>query len=282
MPGMTGVEFLEQAIELYPDAKRVLLTAYADIEAAIQAINLVGLDYYLLKPWSPPEQKLYPVLDELIEDWLADYTPPFDGIRLIGHRWSARSHELKDLLARNQVPFQWLDVESSQHAQELLAASQITPSAENLPVIVTVDGTVLERPDNSTVAVHIGLQTQAELPFYDLIVVGGGPAGLAAAVYGASEGLRTVLVEREAPGGQAGQSSRIENYLGFPSGVSGSELARRAATQARRFGAEIIAVQDASNLETRGATHVVRLADGVELSAHTVVIATGVAYRRLT
>ncbi len=282
MPGMTGVEFLELSIELYPIAKRVLVTAYADIDAAIRAINTVGLDYYLLKPWSPPEQKLYPVLDELIEDWLADYKPPFEGVRLIGHRWSARSHEIKDLLARNHVPFQWLDVETSEDARELLAASQISPTPDRLPIVVTTSGTVLEAPDNAQVAIQIGLQTRAELPFYDLVVVGGGPAGLAAAVYGASEGLRTVLVEREAPGGQAGQSSRIENYLGFPAGVSGSELARRATTQARRFGAEIITVQDACSLEAHGAARLVHLAGGGELSAHTVLIATGVDYRRLT
>jgi thioredoxin reductase (NADPH) len=281
MPGMTGVELLEQSLELFPNAKRVLLTAYSDIEAAIRAINIVGLDYYLLKPWSPPEQKLYPVLDELIGDWLADYKPPFEGVRLIGHRWSARSHEIKDLLARNHVPFQWLDVETSDDARELLAASQISPTPDRLPVVVTTSGTVLEKPDNAHLATQIGLQTHAELPFYDLIVVGAGPAGLAAAVYGASEGLRTVLIEREAPGGQAGQSSRIENYLGFPSGVSGSELARRAVTQARRFGAEIIAVQDACSLETAGAARVVRVAGGAELSAHTVLIATGIEYRRL-
>jgi thioredoxin reductase (NADPH) len=281
MPGMTGVEFLEHSIELYPIAKRVLLTAYADTEAAIRAINAVGLDYYLLKPWSPPEEKLYPVLDELIEDWLADYKPPFEGVRLIGHRWSTRSHEIKDLLTRNQVPFQWLDIETSEDARELLAASQITPTPHRLPVVVTTSGTVLEAPDNAQLAIQIGLQTRAELPFYDLIVVGGGPAGLAAAVYGASEGLRTVLVERKAPGGQAGQSSRIENYLGFPAGVSGSELARRAATQARRFGAEIITVQDACGFEARGAARLVRLAGGAELSAHTVLIATGVDYRRM-
>jgi thioredoxin reductase (NADPH) len=281
MPSMTGVEFLEHSLELYPDAKRVLLTAYADIDAAIHAINTVGLDYYLLKPWSPPEQKLYPVLDELLDDWQADYKPPFEGVRLIGHRWSARSHEIKDLLARNQVPFQWLDVETSDDARELLAAAGINPGPERLPVVVTPSGSVLEAPDNSELATQIGLQTRAELAFYDLIVVGAGPAGLASAVYGASEGLRTVLVEREAPGGQAGQSSRIENYLGFPAGITGSELARRATAQARRFGAEIIAVQDACSLDARGAARVVRLAGGVELAAHSIVIATGVAYRRL-
>jgi thioredoxin reductase (NADPH) len=282
MPGMTGVEFLEHSRELFPRAKRVLLTAYADIDAAIHAINAVGLDYYLLKPWSPPEQKLYPILDDLLEDWEGDYKPPFEGVRMIGHRWSVRSHEIKDLLARNHVPFQWLDVEASEDARELLTAAQIAPAPERLPIIVTPSGSVLEAPDNAELAVQIGLQTRAELAFYDLIVVGGGPAGLAAAVYGASEGLRTVLVEREAPGGQAGQSSRIENYLGFPAGVSGSELARRATTQARRFGAEIITVRDACCLEARGAARVVRLAGGDELTAHSVVIATGVAYRRLS
>jgi thioredoxin reductase (NADPH) len=282
MPGMTGVDFLERSLELFPTTKRVLLTAYADTDAALKAINIVGLDYYLLKPWDPPDEKLYPVLDDLVDDWLAGYKPPFDGVRLIGHRWSVRSHEIKDLLARNHVPFQWLDVETSEDARELLAASQLTPTPEQLPLVVTASGEALQAPGNAELAAHIGLQRRAELPFYDLIVVGGGPAGLAAAVYGASEGLHTVLVEREAPGGQAGQSSRIENYLGFPSGVSGSELARRATDQARRFGAEIITVQDACSLEARGAARVVRLADGAELTAHSVLVATGVDYRRLT
>jgi thioredoxin reductase (NADPH) len=281
MPGMTGVDFLEHSLQLCPTAKRVLLTAYADIDAALRAINSVGLDYYLLKPWDPPEEKLYPVLDDLIEDWLADYKPPFEGVRIIGHRWSARSHEIKDLLARNHVPFQWLDVETSQDARELLAASQISPGPDHLPVVVTTSGIVLEAPDNRALATEIGLQSRAELPFYDLIVVGAGPAGLAAAVYGASEGLRTVIIEREAPGGQAGQSSRIENYLGFPAGVSGSELARRATTQAKRFGAEIMTVQDACGVEAQGPARVVRIVGGVELSAHSVLIATGVDYRRL-
>jgi thioredoxin reductase (NADPH) len=281
MPGMTGVEFLEQSLDLYPETKRVLLTAYADIDAAVHAINHVGLDYYLLKPWDPPEERLYPVLDELVDSWLANYRPPFEGVRLIGHRWSARSHEIKDLLAGNHVPYVWLDVETSAEARELLAAHQISPSPGRLPIVVTTAGAALEAPDNAALARHIGLQTRPELPFYDLIVVGGGPAGLAAAVYGASEGLRTVLVERQAPGGQAGQSSRIENYLGFPNGISGSELARRAATQARRFGAEIIAVQDACSLEAPGAARLVRLTDGGALSAHSVIVATGVSYRRL-
>jgi thioredoxin reductase (NADPH) len=281
MPGMTGVDLLEQAVELFPDAKRVLLTAYADIEVAIRAINTVGLDYYLLKPWDPPDEKLYPVLDELLDDWLAHYQPPFEGVRLIGHRWSARSHEIKDLLAGNHVPYLWLDVESDAEAQALLAASDIPTHSERLPVVVTASGAVLESPSNADLAASIGLLTPAELPFYDLTIIGAGPAGLAAAVYGASEGLRTVLVERQAPGGQAGQSSRIENYLGFPAGVSGADLARRALTQARRFGAQIMTIQEACALEARGSARIVRLTSGVEVSSHTVLIATGVSYRRL-
>jgi thioredoxin reductase (NADPH) len=281
MPGMTGVDLLEQAVELFPDAKRVLLTAYADIEVAIRAINTVGLDYYLLKPWDPPDEKLYPVLDELLDDWLAHYEPPFEGVRLIGHRWSARSHEIKDLLAGNHVPYLWLDVESNAEAHELLTAAGAQATVGQLPVVVTASGAVLEAPSNADLAAAIGLLTQAELPFYDLTIIGAGPAGLAAAVYGASEGLRTVLVERQAPGGQAGQSSRIENYLGFPAGVSGAELARRALTQARRFGAEIMTMQEACALEARGSARVVRLSSGVEISSHTVLIATGVSYRRL-
>jgi thioredoxin reductase (NADPH) len=281
MPTMTGVELLEQSIELFPDARRVLLTAYADIEVAIRAINTVGLDYYLLKPWDPPEEKLYPVLDDLLDNWLAHYEPPFDGMRVIGHRWSARSHEVKDLLAGNNVPFRWLDVENDTEAQQLLAAAAIPATPERLPVVVTATGGVLEAPTNDALASEIGLTTHADLPFYDLTIIGAGPAGLAAAVYGASEGLRTVLIERQAPGGQAGQSSRIENYLGFPSGVSGSDLARRAMTQARRFGAELITVQEVCALEARGAARVVRLNSGAEVSSHTVLIATGVSYRRL-
>jgi len=281
MPGMTGVEFLEQAIELFPETKRALLTAYADIDAAIHAINIVGLDYYLLKPWDPPEEKLFPVLDDLLESWLAHYEPTFEGVRVIGHRWSARSHDVKDLLAGNHVPYRWLDVERDADAQALLAASGITAAPERLPVVVTASGKALEAPSNAELAAEIGLVTHPELPFYDLTIIGAGPAGLAAAVYGASEGLRTVLIERQAPGGQAGQSSRIENYLGFPTGVSGAELARRALTQARRFGAEMITVQEACALEARGPARVVRLSSGAELSSHAVLIATGVSYRRL-
>jgi thioredoxin reductase (NADPH) len=281
MPGMTGVDVLEQSIEIFPDAKRVLLTAYADIDVAIRAINTVGLDYYLLKPWDPPEEKLYPALDDLLDDWLTEYEPPFEGVRLIGHRWSSRSHEIKDLLAGNHVPFLWLDVESDPRARELLLATGAPAARDQLPLVVTASGTVLEDPTNAQLAAEIGLLTRAGLPFYDLTIIGAGPAGLAAAVYGASEGLRTVLVERRAPGGQAGQSSRIENYLGFPTGVSGSELARRALTQARRFGAEMMTVQEASALEARGPARIVRLSGGMELSSHAVLIATGVSYRRL-
>jgi len=281
MPGMTGVDLLEQSIELFPDARRVLLTAYSDIDAAIRAINIVGLDYYLLKPWDPPDEKLYPVLDDLLDDWLAHYEPPFEGVRVVGHRWSARSHEVKDLLTGNHVPFRWLDLESDAEAQEILAAAGSSATPERLPVVVTASGEALEAPTDADLAAKVGLVTRAELPFYDLTIIGAGPAGLAAAVYGASEGLRTVLVERRAPGGQAGQSSRIENYLGFPSGVSGSELVRRAMTQARRFGAEMITVQEACALEARGSARVVRLSNGAELSSHAVLIATGVSYRHL-
>ncbi|HEY7779402.1 MAG TPA: FAD-dependent oxidoreductase [Ktedonobacterales bacterium] len=281
MPGMTGVDLLEHAVELFPDAKRVLLTAYADIEVAIRAINTVGLDYYLLKPWDPPEEKLYPVLDDLLDDWLAHYEPAFEGVRVIGHRWSARSHDVKDLLAGNHVPYLWLDVEADAEARELLAASGVAAVPERLPVVVTAEGTVLEAPTNAELAATIGLLTPSEATFHDLTIVGAGPAGLAAAVYAASEGLRTVLVERQAPGGQAGQSSRIENYLGFPKGVSGSELARRALDQARRFGAEMLTVREACGLEARGPARVVRLTGGAELSSHAVLIATGVSYRRL-
>lgn len=281
MPEMDGISFLQQSIELFPEAKRVLLTAYADTDAAIRAINQVQLHHYLLKPWDPPEEKLYPVIDDLLEDWFADHRPTFEGVRVIGHRWSARSHEVKDFLARNQVPYQWLDVEDDPEAQTLLVASGIEATPDCLPVVLTEAGTALKSPSNLELAAKIGLRTRAELPFYDLIIIGGGPAGLGAAVYGASEGLRTVLVESSAPGGQAAQSARIENYLGFPSGLSGGELARRAITQAQRFGAELLSENEVSGLEVRGSVRVVRLKDGSELSAHAIVIATGVSYRRL-
>jgi thioredoxin reductase (NADPH) len=279
MPEMSGVEFLEAAMRLFPSAKRALLTAYADTDAAIRAINRVRIDYYLLKPWDPPEESLYPVLDDLLEDWQATYRPPFEGIRVLGHRWSPASHAVKNFLARNQVPYQWLDVESDAEAQRLLEAAGT--SLAEIPLVLFPDGSRLARPSALDLAAKLGLTTQAKEPFYDLIVIGGGPAGLAAAVYGASEGLHTVMVEREAPGGQAGTSSRIENYLGFPSGLSGADLARRAATQARRFGVEILSPQEAVKLRVQEQFRFVTLGDGTELSCHAMIIATGVAYRKL-
>ena len=282
MPEMNGVTFLQHSIELFPEAKRVLLTAYADTDAAIQAINQVQLHHYLLKPWNPLEEKLYPVIDDLLEDWSADHRPTFEGVRVIGHRWSARSHEVKDFLARHFVPYQWLDVEDDPEAQQLLEVAGISAVAERMPIVLTQSGAVLESPSDAEVAAEIGLRTRADLPFYDLIIVGGGPAGLAAAVYSASEGLRTVLVEAHAAGGQAAQSSRIENYLGFPSGLSGGDLARRAIAQAQRLGAELVTVNEVCELDCRGSVQVVRTSRGTELGAHAVIIATGVSYRRLT
>jgi thioredoxin reductase (NADPH) len=280
MPQMSGVEFLEQARTVFPDAKRVLLTAYADTEAAIRAINTVKVDYYSMKPWDPPEVNLYPVLDDLLGDWQAQYRPPFQGIRVIGHRWSADSHALKDFLGRNGVPYQWIDVESnSEEARALLRKAGLDDS--RLPVVLFDDGSQLAEPSIQEVAEKIGGRTRAERPFYDLVIVGGGPAGLAAAVYGASEGLDTVLVEREAPGGQAGTSSNIENYLGFPSGLSGGDLARRAVTQARRFGVEIISPQEVAGIRVEDPYRFVALGDGAELSCHALLIATGVQYRTL-
>lgn len=279
MPHMSGVEFLAQARELYPEAKRVLLTAYADTDAAIQAINNAAIHYYLLKPWDPPEEQLYPVLDDLLDDWQANYRPPFSGIRIIGHRWSPEAHQLKDFLARNHVPYQYLDIELSAEAKQLL--SQFGLEEAKLPVVILPSGEALPSPTLQIVAEKVGLKMQAEDRFYDIAIVGGGPAGLAAAVYGASEGLRTVLVEREATGGQAGTSSRIENYLGFPSGLSGAELARRATTQAKRFGVEILAPQEATGVRVDGPYRVLTLADGSEISCHALVVAVGLAYRKL-
>ncbi len=239
MPGMTGVEFLAQAIELYPDAKRILLTAYADTEAAIKAINDIQLDHYLMKPWDPPEENLFPVIDDVLYDWLANYAPPFEGIRIVGTRWSAATFQLKDFLARNLLPYRSLDIERDDEAAELLELAGANP--RNLPVVIFPDGTSLVQPSTLDVAERVGIETSATLPFYDLVIVGAGPSGLAGAVYGASEGLRTLAIERQAPGGQAGTSSKIENYLGFPSGLSGADLARRGVTQAKRLGAEILA-----------------------------------------
>ncbi|NET07219.1 MAG: FAD-dependent oxidoreductase [Symploca sp. SIO2B6] len=280
MPQMTGVEFTEHAATIFPDAKRVLLTAYADTNAAIRAINTAKLDYYLLKPWDPPEEQLYPVLDDLLDDWLASFRPAFEGIRVIGDRWSAYSHQVKNFLARNQVPYQWLDIELEAEANRLLSYTT-SEHKPQLPLVIFPDGVRLEKPSNLEIADKIGLQTQAEHPFYDLVIIGGGPAGLAAAVYGASEGLSTVMIEREAPGGQAGSSSRIENYLGFPVGLSGGDLARRAVTQAKRFGVEILTPQEAIGMRVREPYRLVQLADGSEISSHAVLIATGVSWRRL-
>jgi thioredoxin reductase (NADPH) len=279
MPGMTGVELLEAARELYPNAKRALLTAYADTEAAIDAINRAQIDYYLQKPWDPPEERLFPTVDDLLGDWQADAMLSDPEARVVGHRFSPGSHAARDLLARNRVPYEWLDLDRDPDARRLLDLAGI--SSERLPAVFLRDGSVLEAPTPLELAGRLGFPTEAELDFYDLVIVGGGPAGLAAAVYGASEGLRTVLVEREAPGGQAGQSSRIENYLGFPNGLSGADLARRAHDQARRFGAELLTVQEVTGLEARGPQRVVTLAGGGELAGHSVLVATGVAYRRL-
>jgi thioredoxin reductase (NADPH) len=280
MPGMSGVEFLEQSRNLYPKARRVLLTAYADTDAAIAAINQADVHYYLLKPWDPPQEKLYPVLDDLLEDWkVQDRLRSGDGVRVVGHRWSALSHEIRDFLTRSQVPFRWLELEHDPEAGRLVEAHGGDEGL--LPLLITDAGQVLQAPSTGEVARTLGLASAPALRFYDLIVIGGGPAGLGAAVYGASEGLRTVLVEQEAIGGQAGQSSRIENYLGFPSGIGGGDLARRATTQARRFGAEMLLASEVTGLEVCGSARVVRLSDGEELSAHAVLLTTGAAYRRL-
>jgi thioredoxin reductase (NADPH) len=278
MPGMTGIEFLERAVDLYPEAKRVLLTAYADTDAAIRAINDVQIDYYLLKPWDPPEEKLYPVLSDLLDDWRSAYRPPFEGIRLVGNQWAPACHRIRDFLARNNIPYLWLDPELSEEARRLIEASG---EKIELPCLFFPDGSMLEKPENREIAQRVGLQTTADRPFYDLVVVGAGPAGLAAAVYGASEGLRTIVVEKQAPGGQAGMSSRIENYLGFPKGLSGSELARRAVSQARRFGVEILTAQEVVGLRADGPLRALALGDGAELRCRALIIATGVSYRQL-
>jgi len=330
MPNLSGVDFLEQALNIYPETKRVLLTAYADTEAAIRSINKAKIDYYLMKPWDPPEELLYPILDDLLDDWWAMAKPQFEGIKVIGLRWSPKSYDVKYFLARNGIPYQWLDMEAGEEASQLISyvestgkngrydytstvsttatsssslstlgnnktdnnndsitsstRSTSTPfytSSLNLPLVIFPDGSYIEEPSNSELAEKIGLKTRAQMPFYDLIIVGGGPAGLAAAVYGASEGLSTLLIERQAPGGQAGMSSNIENYLGFPSGLSGSNLARRAASQAIRFGAEILTPQEVVNLRIDGPYRIVKLNDGIEISCHTLLIACGVSYREL-
>lgn len=279
MPKMTGVQLLEEVSSIFPLAKKVLLTAYADTDAAIGAINLAKLDYYLLKPWDPPEEKLYPVLNDLLDDWQASFHPPFKGIRVISDRWSPHSHQIRDFLARNQIPYRWLDIEKETEAQELIDFAEI--KQPSLPLVMLPDGQCLSEPSNIELAQKIGLKTQAEKPFYDLVIVGGGPAGLAAAVYGASEGLRTVAIEREAPGGQAGTSSRIENYLGFPVGLSGGDLARRAVTQAKRFGVEILTPQEATKIRLEDNYRIITLSDGTEISCHALILALGVSWRKL-
>ncbi|HEX6383738.1 MAG TPA: FAD-dependent oxidoreductase [Anaerolineae bacterium] len=279
MPTMSGTEFLAEASEFYPQARKVLLTAYADTEAAITSINEIRLDYYLMKPWDPPDQNLYPVLDDLLSDWLATVPIPYEGIRVAGTLWSASCHNVKDFLARNRVPYQWLDIEKDAEARKLVEG--VFREEHRLPVVFFPDGSVLIDPDNRTLAEKVGLQTRAKQPFYDVIIVGAGPAGLGAAVYGASEGLRTAMIEREATGGQAGTSSLIENYLGFPSGVSGADLARRATVQARRFGAEILTAQEVTAVRVEDPYRIVTLSDGSELSCHALIIATGVSVRKL-
>ncbi|UOQ75331.1 FAD-dependent oxidoreductase [Hymenobacter sp. 5516J-16] len=279
MPGLEGVEVLSQSRELYPDAKRVLLTAYADTEAAIRAINSARLDHYLMKPWDPPQQLLYPTLHDLLRAWEATYRPPFRGVRLIGFQWSPRSHDLKDFLAGYLIGYQWLDFETDSEAQALLAQKGFTPS--DLPVVVLEDGTALANPSATEVALRVGLTVQASQELYDVVVIGAGPAGLAAGVYGASEGLKTLVIERQAPGGQAGTSSRIENYLGFPTGLSGSELAHRAWSQAVRLGAEILAPQEVTDLCVQDGYKVLTLSDGSKVQTRAVVLTTGVSYRTL-
>jgi thioredoxin reductase (NADPH) len=282
MPHMDGVEFLKEATRVFPDAKRALLTAYADTTAAISAINQANINYFFMKPWDPPAENLYPQLDDLLDDWKASYRPTFEGIRVLGTRWSRPSYELRDFLARNHVPYQWIDVEASANDPEtkrLLEA--LGPEGASLPVVLFPDGTKLLEGAPTEVAQKVGLRTRAQTSFYDLAIVGGGPAGLAAAVYGASEGLHTVMIEREAPGGQAGMSSRIENYLGFPNGLSGGDLARRAVVQARRFGVEILSPQEAVAIRAENSYRIIKLADGLEISCHALMIATGVQWRRL-
>ncbi|MFF6982950.1 FAD-dependent oxidoreductase [Streptomyces sp. NPDC008343] len=278
MPQMNGIEFLERALDVYPGARRVLLTAYADTSAAIDAINVVDLDHYLLKPWDPPEEKLYPVLDDLLEAWRRSDYRPVPSTKVVGHRWSARSSEVREFLARNQVPYRWYSADEPEGRRLLAAAEQ---DGQRLPLVITPDGTPLVAPEAPELASKVGLATMPTADFYDLVVIGGGPAGLGAAVYGASEGLRTVLVERSATGGQAGQSSRIENYLGFPDGVSGAQLTDRARRQAARFGAEILTAREVTGLEVSGSARIVRFSDGSAVAAHSVILATGVSYRQL-
>lgn len=279
MPQMTGVQFLEHAGAIYPEARKILLTAYADTEAAIQAINKVGLDYYLMKPWDPPEENFYPIVDGLIEDWRTNNPPPFEGVLLVGNMWSSECHEVKDFLARNSIPYQWLDVEHQEEALRLLRS--VTEDEHQVPALFFPEGDYLIRPSLSQVAEKTGFHTQATRPFYDVIIIGGGPAGLSAAVYASADGLKVLVVERQAPGGQAGNSPKIENFLGFPSGISGRELTRRAVTQARRFGTELLTTQSATSIRVEGNTKIVTLTDGSEISAKIVLIATGAWFQTL-
>ena len=282
MPHMNGVTFLTEAIKIFPVAKRVMLTAYADTDAAIKAINEAKIQHYLLKPWDPPDQNLYPILDDILEEWQADYRPAFEGLRVLGLRWSPKSYEVRDFLARNRIPYQWMDLEAADRdpaVRELIQS--LGHDVRTPPLVIFPDGSRLCEPSNEDIAAKIGLRVKAETNYYDVVIVGAGPAGLAAAVYGASEGLSTVLIEREAPGGQAGLSSRIENYLGFPAGLSGSDLARRAVAQARRFGVEIISPSEAVSVRVEGTYRFVKMRDGSEISCRALLIATGVQWRKL-
>lgn len=281
MPELDGVGFLSQATELFPGAKRALLTAYADTNAAIEAINSARVHYFLLKPWDPPDQNLYPALDDMLNEFMDSYHPPYEGIQLFGTRWSPRAYELRMFLAQNHLPYQWVDVEQSNTADSTAALQKSDGTPETLPLMIFPDGTKFSEPTSSDIAKKIGLRTHTDVEFYDLAIVGGGPAGLAAAVYGASEGLRTVMIEREAPGGQAGLSSRIENYLGFPAGLSGRDLARRAVVQATRFGVEILSPQEAAGVRIEGPYRIIEMADGSKVSCHALLLAMGVQWRSL-
>ncbi|MEM6644446.1 MAG: response regulator, partial [Bacteroidota bacterium] len=278
MPEMLGVDFLEKTLTFFPEAKRVLLTAYSDTEAAIKAINTVSLDYYLLKPWNPPEEKLYPVLHDQLDEWQASFIPDFSGIRIIGYQWAPKSHQIKDFLAGNLIPYQWLDIQTDVESQSIISNHDL--DEKKLPAIIYEDGTVQQDPSISAVGEKVGMNVQATQKMYDVAVIGAGPAGLAAGVYGGSEGLNTILIERRAPGGQAGTSSRIENYLGFPKGLSGADLSRRAITQATRFGIEFLSPQEVTNLEIKDNYKIITLKDGSVVNAKAIVITTGVDYRK--